>query len=192
MYSCVTLKYLNQFIFRCNVRIFLSYSITCLGLWNLFGLVTVLTFNTSIHIPFFICHILVYFSTNENNPLPDLPFLKLFTSVLQYHHKFMMLISPSLSLPPLLFCSLLSSKKPWPDHRPHWESNNHKDRRVVCETDGSISERCELKDEEGLGEHLLSASINSLAILLKVHVKEAKHCQDQFSPTLLCCSVPNH
>ena len=152
MYSCVTLKTWNQFFFRCNVRIFLSYSSTCLGLWNLFGLVTVLTFNTSIHIHFlYAIYWYILAPRHRNNPLPDLPFLKLYTSVLQYHHKFMMLISPSLSLPPLLFCSLLSSKPPWPDHRHHWESNNHKDRRVVCETDGSISERCELKDEERVG-----------------------------------------
>ena len=151
MYSCVTLKYLNQSIFRCNVRIFLSYSGTCLGLWNLFGLVTVLTFNTSIHIPFFICHILVYFSTKaKKQSIVRSSILKTFYKCTN-HHKFMMLISPSLSLPPLFFCSLLSSKPPWPDHRPHWESNNHKDRRVVRETDGSISERCELKDEERVG-----------------------------------------
>ena len=45
----------------------------------------------------------------------------------------------------------------------------------MSETNASISERYELIDEERVGENiLLSASINSLAILLKVHVKEAK------------------
>ena len=59
------------------------------------------------------------------------------------------------------------------------------------ETDGSISERCELKDEERVGGAFTSASINSLAILLKVHVKEAKLPRSVLPNfTMLQCSQP--